>query len=455
MSSAKKKQADARRVVLDLLMDSGDFPTRQFGDFADRAGLEGQDRGFARELLSGTLRHCRKLDAIFEPHCKRRVKDEALRWTLRLGTYQLFFLAHIPDHAAVHATLESARPLLRELSGFANGVMRQMQRSAKLESELPENYLTESFSRKRLVIGKRSWMFPRPVFSNPKQDAVEFWATEFSFPNFLARRWFQQLGEEAAVARMKNLQGVPALWIRVNPLRSKPKDVRAALEQQGVEVVAGSHPLSFRLLKHGGNIPALPGFAEGHWAVQDLTSLETLALAEPQPGDRILDLCAAPGGKSFAAFELSGGKAEVWACDVDQRRLSRLAPEAKRLGHNIQTKALGSAGGEEPDGPWDLILLDVPCSNTGVLHKRLEARGRFSKTSLRDATTLQNLIRKAYLPRLLGPNTRVLWSTCSLEPEENQEMAARIARHTQLEVSKEITFEPDGLRAGGYAALLR
>jgi len=84
MSSAKKKQADARRVVLDLLMDSGDFPTRQFGDFADRAGLEGQDRGFARELLSGTLRHCRKLDAIFEPHCKRRVKDEALRWTLTL-----------------------------------------------------------------------------------------------------------------------------------------------------------------------------------------------------------------------------------------------------------------------------------------------------------------------------------------------------------------------------------
>ena len=102
-----------------------------------------------------------------------------------------------------------------------------------------------------------------------------------------------------------------------------------------------------------------------------------------------------------------------------------------------------------------MILLDVPCSNTGVLHKRLEARGRFSKKSLREVTTLQNLIRKAYLPRLLGPQTRVLWSTCSLEPEENQEMSARIARHTQLSVAKERTFEPDGFRAGGYAALLQ
>jgi len=345
--------------------------------------------------------------------------------------------------------------LLRDLSGFANGVMRQMQRSAKKEAEVPENYLKENFSRKRLVVGNRSWMFPRPVFANPKQDAAEYWATEFSFPTFLARRWFQELGEESAVVRMQNLQEVPVLWIRVNPLRSMPGEVRASLEKHGVEVVPGEHPLSFRLLKHGGNIPSLPGFAEGHWAVQDLTSLETLALANPQPGERILDLCAAPGGKSFAAYEMSKGKAEVWACDVDQRRLSRLSPEAERLGHQIQTCVLKGVGGGEPDGPWDLILLDVPCSNTGVLHKRLEARGRFSKKSLREVTTLQNLIRKAYLPRLLGPQTRVLWSTCSLEPEENQEMSARIAHHTQLSVARELTFEPDGLRAGGYAALLQ
>ena len=449
-----KKQPNARRMVLDLLLSSGDFPTRKFGGFADKEGLTAQDRGFARQLLSGTLRNYRKLDVILEPYCKRRLKSEALRWTLRLGVYQLFFLEHIPDHAAVHSTLDSARPFLKELSGFANGVLRNLQRSARQEDSLPRDPYQEDFSRKRLIVGRRSWIFDRPLFSNPRQHPAEFLAEDMSFSSFLSHRWIAKLGQDGARQRMSWMNQVPPLWIRVNALRSSAKTVRTGLEEANVLVHPGSHPLSFRLEKHGGDITRLPGFAEGHWAVQDLTSLETAALANPQPKERILDLCAAPGGKSFAAYEFSNGEAEVWACDIHKKRLARLAPEADRLGHEISTQVLSADGGGEPAGHWDCILLDVPCTNTGVLHKRLEARGRFSKDELHRATTVQNLIRKAYFPRLLGENTRVVWSTCSLEPEENQEMVARFVKQYSLRLEKEVLFEPDGLRAGGYAALL-
>ncbi|MCX8228894.1 MAG: hypothetical protein OTJ44_02975 [Planctomycetota bacterium] len=449
-----KEQPNARRMVLELLLSTGDFPTRKFGVFADNEGLTAQDRGFARQLLSGTLRNFRKLDVILEPYCKRRLKSKALRWTLRLGVYQLFFLEHIPDHAAVHSTLDSARPFLKGLSGFANGVLRNLQRSARLEEALPADPYQKDFSRKRLIVGRRSWMFDRPLFSNPLQHPAEFLAEDMSFPSLLSRRWVFDLGSDGARQRMTWMNQVPPLWIRVNSLRSSAEAVRASLEEANVLVHPGAHPQSFRLEKHGGDITKLPGFVEGHWAVQDLTSLETAALANPQPKERILDLCAAPGGKSFATYEFANGEAEVWACDIDEKRLGRLAPEADRLGHRISTQVLSANGGGEPDGPWDCILLDVPCTNTGVLHKRLEARGRFSKEELHRATTVQNLIRKAYFPRLLGKNTRVVWSTCSLEPEENQEMVARFVKQYALRLEKEVFFEPDGFRAGGYAALL-
>ena len=191
--------------------------------------------------------------------------------------------------------------------------------------------------------------------------------------------------------------------------------------------------------------------------MQDLTSFEAVELAAPQPGDRVLDLCAAPGGKSFAIAELLQGNATILACDTDAGRLARIEPEAQRLGHSIATHCLDAEAFEYPQGEFDLIVLDVPCTNTGVLHKRPEARARFHKDELHRATTVQNLIRKAVQKQYLAPDgarPRVLWTTCSLEPEENEQMAARIAKQADYRVAAERRFEPDGLRAGGYAAIL-
>jgi 16S rRNA (cytosine967-C5)-methyltransferase len=448
-----KNVSDPRRVVLDLLLSSSDFPTRQFGAAAARAKLGPKDRGLARQILAGVLRHAHLLDAIYQPYCQKRITDPALRWSLRMGTFQLFFLSNVPAHAAVHATIQAARPLLRELTGFGNAVLRNVQRKSELEVPLQ----TEP-ARNRLIVGNRSWKFDRKLFKDSSISPLEFWATELSYPLALARRWFDSVGAEAAVARMQALNQIPPIWLRVNLARASKDQVIQALQAEQIEVHDHSHPRMLRLHRPGRDLSNLPGYAEGWWSVQDLTSLRCLELGQPEAGLRILDLCAAPGGKSFAAAELSGGKATILATDIVASRLARLEPEAQRLGHSIQSLVI-SEKDELPAGPFDLIVLDVPCTNSGVLNKRLEARADFHKDQVHWATTTQNLIRKrvqkAYLSPELGKDRpRVLWTTCSLEPEENQQMVARMVKQAHMKLVAELLVEPDGLQAGGYGAIL-
>jgi 16S rRNA (cytosine967-C5)-methyltransferase len=372
-----------------------------------------------------------------------------------MGVFQLFFLSNVPEHAAVHATIQSARSLLHERTGFANAVLRTVQRKCNLETSF-----SSEVARKRLSIGKRSWLFDKAIFSDPERFPVDFWAEQLSFPSALVARWFEACGPEKAITRMKALNEIPPLWLRVNSRRANRGELVEAFTSEGIDVFEHPDDLILRIQKPGRDPSTLPGFAEGLWSVQDPTSFQCLKLSRPKPGQRVLDLCAAPGGKSFAVAELTGGEAEVVACDISETRLARLKPEAERLGHDIQTHLLNPDGSGLPSGPFDLIILDVPCSNTGVLNKRLEARSTFHKDQMHRSTTTQNLIRKRVQKELLGRTSTneiasVLWTTCSIEPEENAEMAKRIEKQTELSLIEELCIEPDGFQAGGYAAMLK
>ncbi|HBF23065.1 MAG TPA: hypothetical protein DDW23_04540 [Planctomycetes bacterium] len=442
-------KACPRRLVLELLLGEGLPPSRRFPVAADKFGLEGADRSLARQMLLGVLRHGITLDQVAQAYAKKRIRDPALCWTLRLGLYQLFYLDSVPDHAAVNETLGAARSLIRGKSGFANGVLRSAQRGSSLfrAGEARE----AGFS---LEGESRSWVFDRRIFPDAEADAVTHNARLHGFPDWLARKWFRDVGEAVSVGRMQALNKKSPLWLRVNPLRSDRTSIRRTLEAVGLEAQEGSHELSLVVTGNRGPIANLPGFSDGAWSVQDISALEATAQGLLAPGERMLDLCAAPGGKSFAAFELAGGEAEVVSCDISASRLASLEDDAKRLGHKIATCVLDSRYSNIPRGPWDLVLMDVPCTNTGVLDRRLEARHRLHKKSVHDACTIQNLIRKQALPLVQGPGTRILWSTCSLEPEENEEMVERLARKGNLEIVSQARFEPDNSRSGGYASLL-
>ena len=425
-------KADARRVVLQLLAREHGFPTRAFPDVADKAGLDDRDRALAREILAGTIRMQRALDATFTPFCKKKKMDPMVRWTLRMGVYQMLYLDRIPAHAAVDATLRAASPFIRHAKGFANAILRSVERA---HSESPQEFFEKAWCRA----------------SKGPLDRI---SVEHSFPTFLVERWTQEVGSDICLQRLQALNGPAPMALRANILRSTAKQVQVELLECGVQAEK-AESVNTLLLPASRDPRPLPGFVEGMWSVQDVTSQESAALAKPKAGERILDLCAAPGGKSFACFELSNGKAEIHACDLDAQRLKSLSPDADRLGHNIHTHEIDSDGSGVPNGEWDLILLDVPCSNTGVLGKRPEARWRFNKKSLMQSVENQRKIARTAFRLFTPGKTRILWSTCSLEPEENSEMAKFFTKEAKLELSEERLFEPTNRRAGGYAALLK
>jgi len=440
---------DARRLAWKLSLREDEYPTRLFGRAADEAGLSPQDKAFARELLGGVLRRRRSLDAVIAAYAKGRVTDPRLRAALRLGLYQLLFLRGVPPHAALHGTLEAVKPECTPRIGFLNGLLRAVQRGVKRE-EPP----VDGRARDRMPAGAWSLRFDRAVLADPQTRLAGWLADAWSQPESLTHRWLQASDEETTLARVQAFDRPAPLGLRVNPLRASRESVLEALARAGVSAAAGEHPQHLRVTEPAGGVAALPGFHEGHWSVQDASALDAIALAAPQPGERVLDLCAAPGGKSFAVYEACGGDVEVLACDTHPARLERMEAERARLGHDSVRTMRVDAEQPAPEGPWNLVICDVPCSNTGVLHKRPEARWRFSAQTLREAVAGQDLLRKRQLLPVLGPATRVLWTTCSLEPEENEQAVERLARHSGLSIADARLFEPDATRSGGFAALL-
>ncbi|KAA3611573.1 MAG: hypothetical protein DWQ01_05650 [Planctomycetota bacterium] len=446
-----------RRLVLETVLRSGDFPSRRLAASLAKSEFSGRDRALATEVLSGVLRRRRTLDAVFRPYSKRRTVEPAVLWTLRVALYQHLFLDQVPTYAAFHETLEAARPQLGKALPFVNAVLRAVERGGKW---LPGEEASEE-DQHRLPRGAGVWEFDRPILPSRNQDLAAYLGTVFSYPDFLVARWLEPLGETGCRARLQAGNRPPGIGLRPNVLRTRGQELEQLLNSHQIQVEPGPVPGSLCLAPGSGAVGDLPGFAQGWFSIQDPTSLATVQLASPKAGERVLDLCAAPGGKAFAAWELMGGRGELLACDRDAKRLARMEPEAARLGHEVDIRHLVQASGmkasslQAKDGrPWDLVLLDVPCSNTGVLARRPEARWRFSAESLKKMVQSQKRLTRWALPAVLGPETRVLWCTCSLEPEENLQAAERAARRGGLQVAESRLFEPGPKQAGGFAALL-
>ena len=205
----------------------------------------------------------------------------------------------------------------------------------------------------------------------------------------------------------------------------------------------------------GSRIELLPGFPDGFWSVQDESAMQAAILLQPQPGERILDMCAAPGGKTCHLAELSDDQAQITACDVSEERLQRIRYNARRLQLNSVTTILVARDGQDfPAGPFDAILVDVPCSNTGVLWRRPEARWRFHEHELLYLVPLQTRLLIQACERL-RPGGRIVYSTCSVEPEENRGVVdAVLQAFPEFVLAQDQQFLPGQPSDGAYQALI-
>ncbi len=441
----------ARDVAFATLLRGG-LATRDLSEVARDLPLSPEDRALSRELVAGVERRRGTLDAVIAAYVPRPRFPRDLRTLLRLGFYQLLFLDRVPAHAAVDETvgLARARRGVRQ-AGFVNAVLR----GALRELEAGSSGGGSGDPRRAFEVGPRRFRFGRDVFPDPSADLADHLAAVHSHPRALVERWIACFGEAGAKAIFEADNRVPPLTVRVNRMRTTRERLLRELQGLGFEAKAGVHPLAVRVDPGARGLVDSEPFRAGRFTVQDETAMEAVSLLDLRPGERVLDLCAAPGGKATQIAEALDDEAEVLACDVSEDRLARLRENAARLGLRSIRPILRARDSRNPPAQdVDRILVDAPCSNTGVLARRPEARWRFTPANLRAVTRLQAECLRAGL-RALRPGGRLVYSTCALEPEENGDLVRQVLRSVKRVEVLEERFRPPGPdHDGGYAAAL-
>jgi 16S rRNA (cytosine967-C5)-methyltransferase len=444
----------ARSLALQVLFETrrGDAFVQEILDQQlQHATFSPADRRLATQLAYGVLRRRGTLDALLRPLITRQPHQvEAWLWdALRIGAYQLVLLTHVPAHAALHETVELAvqygRPRGR---GFLNAVLRQLAALVtheRVAGPAADALPLEQGEYRRLA---------RPVLPDPATFRVEYLSAAFSLPRWLAERWLARHPWEECLRLGFWFAGPAPLWLRCNPLRTDRASLLAALEQAGVRAELGEHPQAVRLAGHVA-IRELPGFEQGWFSVQDESALRVASALAPEPGSRVLDLCAAPGSKTTHLAELMGNQGQIVACDVDDRRLATVSELCRRLGVSIVETVRMQEGEEPPLGPFDAVLVDVPCSNTGVLGRRPEVRWRLRPDEFRHLVPLQTKLLLQAGERV-RPGGAIVYSTCSVEPEENEQVVRAVLRGLpELVLEAEVGQVPGRPADGGYWARLR
>ena len=401
-------RATARTAALRVLVSC-----RTNGAWADAAlkaqlsrdELPGPDAALCSRIVYGVLQNQLLLDFYIGAYCTQKPDhlQPPLLDILRIGAYQILFLDKVPDSAAVNESVELAKLFKRgQASGLVNAVLRKISRN---KDALP---------------------------AIPDRDAERYLSIQYSHPKWLVRRLLPLLGREETEAFLAANNGVAPLTVQVNVLRTTVEDLTSELTAAGISVQTHWAPGCLEL-SGVGDLSALPAFREGKFLVQDPAARLVSLIAEIAPGQKVLDVCAAPGGKSFSAAIAMGDRGSILSCDLHENKLKRIREGAERLGITcIETEA---ADGRLPRPEWangfDTVLVDAPCSGFGIIRKKPDTRFK----RLDDLFALP-VIQAAILENAstyVRPGGTLIYSTCTVLPEENQQVTdAFLSEHPEF-----------------------
>ncbi len=419
------KKKNSRLVAAEILTQW--FVDRHFPD-RELAKVE-HDNAFVMEVVNGVVRNRNVLQWL-EQGMVPKEPEPFFKAVLYVGLYQLLFMDNVEEYAAISETVEAAkgRPGGPGNAKMINAVLRRAQR----ESE--------------------------DIFRELKRQPDNI---RLSHPDFLLERWRRQFGEIEARKLAEWNNHPPQTILRVEQAVISAPEFEAKLAEAGIELEP--HPFSerekFYTLPRGLAVRQLPGYAEGWFTVQDPATSIAIDLLRPFPGESVLDACAAPGGKTAMMASRMKGEGELVAMDLHDDRMAVLKENMGRLGLDWVELVQGDARDPQKalgDRKFDAILLDVPCLNTGVLRRRIDARWRVNTNRLKAITEIQYELLSA-CAELLKENGRIVYSTCSLEPEENEDLIARWVReHPGFSKAKaRKTFPPKTGTDGAFAAVIR
>lgn len=388
----------------------------------DRDRLSGQEAALCSRMVYGVLQNRALLDFYIGAYCSQKPDhlQTPLADILRLGAYQILFLDKVPDSAAVNEAVNLTKASKRgQASGLVNAVLRKLSQN--------KNAL--------------------PVI--PEREEAQALSIRYSHPKWLVKRLLALLGREETEAFLRCDNEIAPLTVQVNPLKTDEETLLADLTAAGA--TAKKHPWipGCLELSGAGNLTALPLFREGHFLVQDGAAALVARIAGIQPGQRVLDVCAAPGGKSFSAGFAMKDNGRILACDLHENKLVRIREGAARLGLTcIETAA---ADGRELHSDWreafDTVLVDAPCSGLGIIRKKPDIRYKKPDDLFTLSVIQAEILNTA--AAYVKPGGTLVYSTCTILPEENEQVTdAFLAEHTAFSRETFILPDPVGICEG-------
>ncbi|MFH0786129.1 MAG: 16S rRNA (cytosine(967)-C(5))-methyltransferase RsmB [Pseudomonadota bacterium] len=416
---------NARALALQILLSwqrSGTYPDQLLRDLlAQNTRLKPSDRALIYQLVYGVLRWQGKLDWIIQQFSQRPLEKLSIktRVILRLGVFQMLFLTRIPVSAAVNESVKLAKSGRTPwAANFINAVLRSLDR------------------------GKERLSFPS------KEDPLAYLAVNYSHPAWLVKQWVETWGFEKTEALCQNNNRIPPLTLRVNTLRTNRRDLLPRLERQA----ARSGPTSFSPLGIRVEEPDRPlvqdeMFHQGFFQIQDEASQLVAYILDPQPGERILDLCAGAGGKAGHLAQLMNNQGTILAVDLHPGKIEDLQGNARRLGITIIKGLVGDAFNEalfqKKTGAFDRILIDAPCSGWGVIGRNPDLKWRLSPEDSPRLAGMQNKFLQNAAGWLKSKGVLV-YVTCTLSREENQGVIETfIDQHPEFVVEDASAFLPE------------
>lgn len=421
---------NTRALVLEMLMEINE--NGEYSHLVLRSVLEKyqylskQERAFMTRLVEGTLEHQIELDYILNSFSKTKVKKmkPVIRNILRMGVYQLLYMDAIPDSAVCNEAVKlSKKRGLSQLSGFVNGLLRNIARN------------------------KKDIAYP-----DSKKDFASYLEVTYSLPKWMVEKWIASYGEEQTQKIAKGFYRDAPLSIRTNTTKITPEELKVRLEQEGVSVSAvEGMPYAFDISDFD-YLQGLSSFREGLFYVQDLSSMQVAKAAEVKENDYVIDVCAAPGGKSTHLAELLKGTGMVEARDLTEAKVDLIRENMNRQGLSNMKAVVWDATKKHEDSirKADVLICDLPCSGLGIMGKKTDIRYKMNEETMDELVDLQRQILDVVW-EYVKPNGTLVYSTCTINKDENEDNVAWfLEKHKEFSLEYEKQFLPGESTHDGF-----
>lgn len=414
----------ARDVALKVILRvhrTGSYAHILLSKLLERSALDSRNKALVTELVYGTLRTEGTLDWVLSQYAVRPLQEISpeILDILRLGTYQLLYTKKIPAHAATNESVELAKRYAG--SGMANFVNALLRRVIREKDKLPWPSLGE--------------------------DSISHISLVYFHPRWLVEMWMEELGQKDTIALCKANNARLPVVLRANTLKITPSGLKKKLEERGLKVTTTLFAPEGLAVERGGAISEFPEFKEGLFQVQDESSMLASYVVDPKPGEVILDLCAAPGGKTTHLAALMKNEGRIIAVDLHAHRLRLIEENCRRLGVNIVEAKRGNSTRVQDFmfEPVDRVLLDAPCSGLGTLARRPDSRWRKSLQTIKQLAALQDKLL-ASASSFVKPGGVLVYATCTISKLENQGIVNNfIARHQDFSWDKATDYTPGNI----------